>query len=61
VFPFLASAGYISTPEAFKKAVLAAKSISHSDPAVPNLAGAEALAISISGSEAAVIRHFQVP
>jgi molybdate transport system substrate-binding protein len=34
----------ISTPEAFKKAVLAAKSITHSDPAVPNLAGAVAAA-----------------
>jgi molybdate transport system substrate-binding protein len=30
----------ISTPEAFKRTVLAAKSITHSDPAVPNLAGA---------------------
>jgi molybdate transport system substrate-binding protein len=34
----------ISTPEAFKQAVLAAKSITHSDPAVPNLSGAVAAA-----------------
>jgi len=34
----------ISTPEAFKKAVLTAKSITHSDPAVPNLSGAVAAA-----------------
>jgi molybdate transport system substrate-binding protein len=32
----------ISTPEAFKQAVLAATSITHSDPAVPNLSGAVA-------------------
>jgi molybdate transport system substrate-binding protein len=34
----------ISTPEAFKQAVLAAKSMTHSDPALPNLSGAIAAA-----------------
>jgi len=32
----------IATPEAFKSAVLAAKSITHSDPTVPNLSGSVA-------------------
>jgi molybdate transport system substrate-binding protein len=35
----------ISTPEAFKKTLLAARSVTYSDPAVPNLAGTVAAAV----------------